>query len=103
MNVSGGVISAGRVSAISVALLLLLTSVDAAMGSEPRDDASYRAGYVAASNGGLVRAAMNRRETSPLTLCNIVVERALVAGDAPRIVRSDFIRGCTRAIAEAME
>ncbi|UNB49836.1 hypothetical protein [Mycolicibacterium sp. YH-1] len=103
MSMSGGGISAGRVSAISVALLMLLTSVNAVMGSAVHDDASYRAGYVAASNSALVRAAMARPEMAPATLCDTIVQRALVGDDSTWIVRSDFIRGCTRAIAEAME
>ncbi len=79
-----------------------MIGVHVSIGSGPRDDASYEAGYRAASNGALIREAIAAHTTST-TLCDTLVKHALITDQPPRIVQDDFISGCTRAIAEAME
>lgn len=95
-------VSAGRAGSVCAVLLVLAIGVHVSLGSAPRDDASYEAGYRAASHSTLIRETITAHAT-PSTLCNTMVEHALRADEPPRIVQDDFISGCTRAIAEAME
>lgn len=87
----------------SAVLLVLLIGVHASIGSDPRDDVSFDAGYRAASNGTLIREAMAAPRTTSAALCNSLVKRAFITHEPPHIVQDDFISGCTRAVAEAME
>ncbi len=82
--------------------MLLLAAVSAATGSSDRDDASFKAGYTAASDASFVRSEMTTGTTSS-ALCNTLVERMLAEADSTAVVRADFLSGCTRAVAEAME
>ncbi|KGI66011.1 hypothetical protein MJO55_28230 (plasmid) [Mycolicibacterium rufum] len=90
-------------SIIAAALLVLLVAAELSIGSDDRHDRSYHAGYVAASHGSWVRDAMATRGMTSSTLCESVADRTLTGDEAVGIVRGDFIDGCTRAVAEAME
>lgn len=103
MTVSCTEISAGRVSAISAVLLMVLAVVETVIGSDVSDDASYRAGFVAASDASFVREAMSRPMVTSTGLCEELLARALSASDASGIVRRDFVNGCAQAIATVME
>ncbi len=91
-----------RVCAICFALLILL-AVPAATGSDAHDGASFRAGYAAVTDASLVRAEMTSPGTTSSALCNSLFERTLVEAVSTAVVRADFVSGCTRAVADAME
>lgn len=94
---------AGRVIVVGAALIVLLAVAEIACGSHGRDDTSYRAGYAAASNGTVVREAMTGPGMTPSVFCDALVETMLSKGGSTNIVTIDFVTGCTRAVAEAME
>ena len=82
---------------------MLLVAVELSNGSDGRDERSYEAGYAAANDGSLIRDAMATTDMTSSMLCEFFVDRALSADQPVGIVRGDFIDGCTRAVAEAME
>lgn len=92
-----------RICATCFALVVMLAAVPAVTGSDGRDGASFSAGYAAVTDASWVRAEMTSPGTTSLTLCNSLVERTLVEADSTAVVRADFISGCTRAVADAME
>ncbi len=96
-------VSAVRVGSACAVLLVVAAGVHASVGSDPRDEASYRAGYRVASNGTVIRRAMTTADATPVALCTLLLDRALSTDPPPHIVRTDFISGCTRGVAEAME
>ncbi|CDO10437.1 hypothetical protein BN977_05270 [Mycolicibacterium cosmeticum] len=84
---------------VSAALVAVLALAEIASGPHQRDDASFRAGYAAASNGTMVRAAMTEPGVTPTVFCDALAEKNSVPG----IVARDFLAGCRRAVADAME
>lgn len=93
----------GRVGVAGAILVAAAMGVHVATSADVRDDGSYQAGYRAASNTTLIRETVTAAHTTPAALCTTLAEHAVTAQPSPPLVLDDFISGCTRAIAEAME
>lgn len=95
--------AAGRVVIVSAVLVAVLFLYHIAWAPPRRDDTSFRAGYTAASNGPVVRAAMTRPGMTTSAFCAAILDDALLTGASTTIVASDFLAGCRRAVVDAME
>ncbi len=103
MTGSGAEVSTARTGWACAGLLVLAMGVHVVIGDHGRDDASYQAGYRAASDTALVRKAVIAAHTTPAALCTSLATQAVTAQPTRPLVQDDFISGCTRAVAEAME
>jgi hypothetical protein len=93
-------VPAGRVYAVCAGVLALVAAVRVLDPAVPFDDASFGAGYLAASDRSLVRDALGWPGVTPATLCGNLYERD---GAHDGLLRVDFVAGCTRGIGDVME
>lgn len=86
------------VGLVAVATMLAVTTEQTA-----NQGASFVSGYDAAPAPEFIRSAMTRRGATAETFCATLFARALASSGPRDLVESDFVDGCKRAVAEAME
>ncbi|RDH78370.1 hypothetical protein DVS77_10780 [Mycolicibacterium moriokaense] len=89
-----------RVAAVVVAVAAIGLAAPTASDNE---GPSYRAGYAAASDATLVRSALHDGGLSSAAFCEELIRRRITAAPRTDIRRSDFRRGCLRAVHDVME
>ena len=92
-----------QVAATGVVLLALAAVMKVAMGHHHADDDSYRAGYNSVSNAEHARTLMTLAGTTSWSVCDALLDRRSSTEDLNELIKADFVSGCKRAIAEAME
>jgi hypothetical protein len=88
----------------AVLVLLVFTATQLVLPKAAHDEGpSYQAGYTAASNPKLVRAALTEGGMSTAAFCDELLKRAIIGVQQTGIHNRNFYRGCEHAIHDVME
>lgn len=87
----------------SVAVIALAALVEFGLGPSVSDMSSFEAGYQAVPTPTDIRSVLSDRRMTSASFCEGVLSRVIDDGLSKGLRHTEFLRGCRRAVADAME